>query len=132
VLHERSTGCPSNLEHRLRPGECATAAAGEIVEIVESESQIRELVARIEAYRKQRDGEHPAPDRVRAADLAPVDGFRCHPDGSISYLRRPIVEVELSPEFSQLEPDYEAPVELIHIAADGTITNRAIGNLRMV
>ncbi|HYN46052.1 MAG TPA: histidine kinase dimerization/phospho-acceptor domain-containing protein, partial [Allosphingosinicella sp.] len=53
--------------------EGAIAAAGEIVE---SESQIRELVARIEAYRKQRDGAHPAPERVRAADLAPVEGFR--------------------------------------------------------
>ena len=60
------------------------------------------------------------------------DAFRCHPDGSISYLRRPVVQVETSPGFTQPEPDYEAQVELIHIAADGTITNRAIGNLRMV
>lgn len=60
------------------------------------------------------------------------DAFRCHPDGSISYLRRPVVQVESSPDFTQPEPDYEAPVELIHIAADGTITNRAMGNLRMV
>ena len=60
------------------------------------------------------------------------DSFRCHPDGSISYLRRPVIQVESSPDFTQPEPDYEAPVELIHIAIDGTITSRAIGNLRMV
>ncbi len=60
------------------------------------------------------------------------DGFRCHPDGSISYLRRPVVEVELSPDFSQLEPDYEALVELVHIAPDGTTSVTASGDLRMV
>ena len=60
------------------------------------------------------------------------DSFRCHPDGSISYLRRPVVNVELSPDFSQLEPDYEAPVELIHIARDGTTSVTASGDLRMV
>ena len=59
------------------------------------------------------------------------DAFRCHPDGSISYLRRAVVLVESSPDFTQPEPAY-GPVELIHIAIDGTITNRAIGNLRMV
>lgn len=60
------------------------------------------------------------------------DGLRCHPDGSISYLRRPVIEVELSPNFTQLEPDYEAPVELIHIAPDGTTSISASGDLRMV
>lgn len=60
------------------------------------------------------------------------DGFRCHPDGSISYLRRPVVEVPLSPDFSQLEPDYEAPVELVHIAPDGTTTVNASGDLSIV
>ena len=60
------------------------------------------------------------------------DSFRCHPDGSISYLRRPVIQVESSPDFTQPEPDYEAPVELVHIAIDGTITSLAIGNLRMV
>jgi hypothetical protein len=60
------------------------------------------------------------------------DSFRCHPDGSISYLRRPVVEVEWSPEFSQLEPDYEAPVDLVHIAPDGTTSVVASGDLRMV
>ncbi len=60
------------------------------------------------------------------------DGFRCHPDGSISYLRRPVVEVQLSPDFSQLEPDYQAPVELVHIAPDGTTSVTASGDLRMV
>jgi hypothetical protein len=60
------------------------------------------------------------------------DAFRCHPDGSISYLRRRVVEVQLSPGFSQLEPDYEAPVELVHIAPDGTTTVIDSGDLRMV
>jgi WD40 repeat protein len=60
------------------------------------------------------------------------DGLRCHPDGSISYLRRPVIEVGLSPDFTQLEPDYDAPVELIHIAPDGTTSTRASGDLRMV
>jgi len=60
------------------------------------------------------------------------DEFRCHPDGSISYLRRPVIEVQLSPDFTQNEPDYAAPVELIHIATDGTVSTRAAGNLRMV
>lgn len=59
------------------------------------------------------------------------DGFRCHPDGSVSYLRRPVVEVELSPGFSQLEPA-EGPVELVRIAPDGTTTTTASGNLRMI
>jgi hypothetical protein len=60
------------------------------------------------------------------------DGFRCHRDGSISYLRRPVVEVQLSPGFSQLEPDHEAPVELVHIAPDGTTSVIASGDLRVV
>ncbi len=60
------------------------------------------------------------------------DGFRCHPDGSVSYLRRPVVDVELSPDFSQLEPDYDATVELVHITPDGTISVLASGHLRMV
>lgn len=60
------------------------------------------------------------------------DGFRCHSDGSVSYLRRPVVVVELSPGFSQLEPDHEAPVELVHIAPDGTTSIIASGDLRMV
>jgi hypothetical protein len=60
------------------------------------------------------------------------DGFRCHSDGSISYLRRPVVEVELSPDFTQLEPDYEAPVDLVHIAPDGTTSIGDSGALQMV
>ena len=60
------------------------------------------------------------------------DGLRCHPDGSISYLRRPVVEVQLSPDFSQLEPDYEAPVDLVHISAEGTSTVVTSGDLRIV
>jgi len=40
---------------------------------VQSESQIRELVARIEAYRKLRDHERPALDPVHAE---PAEGFR--------------------------------------------------------
>jgi hypothetical protein len=53
--------------------EGATEAAGEAVR---SESQIRELVARIEAYRKHKDSEHPAPARARPAEAAPADDFR--------------------------------------------------------
>ena len=60
------------------------------------------------------------------------DSFRCHPDGSISYLRRPVVEVQLPPDSSQLEPDYEAPVDLVHIAPDGTTSVIDSGFLRMV
>jgi hypothetical protein len=55
--------------------EGATAQAGEAVR---SESQIRELVARIEAYRKQKDSEQPgpAPAWAPAGAAAPADGFR--------------------------------------------------------
>lgn len=60
------------------------------------------------------------------------DGLSCHPDGSVSYLRRPVVEVQVSPDFTQLEPDYEAPVELVHISADGTSAAIASGDLRIV
>ncbi len=60
------------------------------------------------------------------------DAFHCHADGSISYLRRPVVEVERSAEFAQLQPDFEAPAELVHIATDGTISSRAVGDLRIV
>lgn len=60
------------------------------------------------------------------------DAFRCHPDGSISYLRRPVIEVERASGFTQLEPDYEAPVELVHIAPDGTTSGGASGDVRMV
>jgi hypothetical protein len=60
------------------------------------------------------------------------DAIRCHADGSVSYLRRPVHDVEPSPGFVQLEPDDEAPVELIHIATDGTVSTRASGDLRMV
>ena len=60
------------------------------------------------------------------------DDFRCHPDGSISYLRRPVVDVQLSPDLSQLEPDDDAPVDLVHVAPDGTTSVIATGDLRMV
>lgn len=60
------------------------------------------------------------------------DAFRCHADGSISYLRHPVIDVELSTGFTQLEPDPNAPVELIHIATDGTTSTLAIGDLRML
>jgi|GEM_PF-3053013 len=60
------------------------------------------------------------------------DSLRCHPDGSVTYLRRPIVQVTHSSDFSQLEPDYDAPVDLVHIAADGTSTFITSGQLRMV
>jgi len=60
------------------------------------------------------------------------DGFRCHLDGSISYVRRPVVEVQVTPDFTQLEPDFDAPVELVHIATDGTTSSRVVGDLSMV
>ena len=60
------------------------------------------------------------------------DAFRCHSDGSISYVRRPLVEVQLSPNFSQLEPDYAAPGELLHVAPDGTTLVTASGDVHMV
>jgi len=52
--------------------DAADAAEGAEAEAVESESQIRELVARIEAYRRQRESEPP---RVPAAP-AQADTFR--------------------------------------------------------
>ena len=60
------------------------------------------------------------------------DGFSCHPGGSISYLRRPVIEVQLTPDFSQPQPDYEAPVDLVHITPDGTTSVIDSGDLRMV
>ena len=60
------------------------------------------------------------------------DSFRCHPDGSISYLRRPVVQAQVSPDFSQPEPDDDAPVDLVHVAPDGTISVIDSGDLRMV
>jgi len=54
--------------------EPAAAAAPE-AQTEHSESQIRELVARIEAYRKQRDGEHSAPESARA-EPGQAAGFR--------------------------------------------------------
>ncbi len=53
-------------------------AGAPAAETGESESQIRELVARIEAYRKQRDSEPPAaePAPMPALDARPADGFR--------------------------------------------------------
>ena len=59
------------------------------------------------------------------------EGFHCHPDGSITYIRRPVTEVELSPGFSQLEPDYDAPADLVHITPDGTTSTLATGNIRI-
>ena len=51
-------------------------SAAPAAETGESDSQIRELVARIEAYRKQRDSEHPAPMPVPALDSGPAESFR--------------------------------------------------------
>ena len=53
-------------------------AGAPAAETGESKSQIRELVARIEAYRKQRDSEPPAaePAPMPALDARPADGFR--------------------------------------------------------
>ncbi|WP_420453374.1 hypothetical protein [Ilumatobacter sp.] len=60
------------------------------------------------------------------------DGLRCHPDGSVSYLRRPVVEVGQSEDVTQSEPDRSAPVDLVRIAPDGTTTVTASGDLRLV
>jgi hypothetical protein len=60
------------------------------------------------------------------------ESLRCHADGSVTYVRRGIVEVEHAPGFSQPEPDYDTPVELVHLAPDGTATIRDSGDLRMV
>ena len=58
--------------------------------------------------------------------------IRCHPDGSITYLRRPVVDVDHGGGFTQPEPDYDAPVDLIRIQPDGITTTIASGRLRMV
>ncbi|MEZ5295289.1 MAG: hypothetical protein R2697_03145 [Ilumatobacteraceae bacterium] len=60
------------------------------------------------------------------------DSFRCHPDGSISYLRRPVIDVQLTPDFLQPEPDYDAPVDLVHVAPDGTTSVIESGDLRIL
>ncbi|HKR25782.1 MAG TPA: HAMP domain-containing sensor histidine kinase, partial [Allosphingosinicella sp.] len=52
------------------------AGAPAAAETGENDSQIRELVARIEAYRKQRDGEQPAPVPVTTLDAGPAESFR--------------------------------------------------------
>ena len=54
----------------------AAAEIGEAAEAAESESQIRELVARIEAFRKLKDSEQPRPEAKPAAEPGPVEGFR--------------------------------------------------------
>lgn len=60
------------------------------------------------------------------------DSFSCQPDGSVTYLRRPVIDVDYSDGFSQPEPDYDAPVDLIHLTPDGTATTIISGRLRMV
>ena len=58
------------------------------------------------------------------------DALVCHPDGSVSYLRRPVTERELSPGVGQLEPDADASVELVHLDTNGS-TIIAEGDLRI-
>ena len=58
------------------------------------------------------------------------DGLRCHADGSVTFVRRGMVDIEHAPGFSQPEPDYDTPVELVHLAPDGTATIRDSGDLR--
>ena len=60
------------------------------------------------------------------------DALGCHPDGSITYLQRPVVEVDLGGGLSQPEPDHDAPVDLVHIEPDGTSTTITSGGLRMI
>ena len=65
--------------------EGSAAAAGETAE---SESQIRELVARIEAYRKQKQSEAPAPEPRPLAEAGPAESFRWEtgPDGILVWV----------------------------------------------
>jgi len=65
-------------------------------------------------------------------DLFGDRAIRCHTDGSVTYLRRPIIIVDRGGGFSQPEPDYTAPVDLIRVAPDGTATTITSGRLRMV
>jgi hypothetical protein len=60
------------------------------------------------------------------------DSLRCHPDGSVTYLRRPVADVDLGDGFIQPEPVYDAPVDLVRIAPDGSATTLTSGPLRMV
>lgn len=59
------------------------------------------------------------------------DAIRCHPDGSITFLQRPIIQVDHGGGFSQPEPNYDAPVDLIHFKPDGTSTAITSGQLRL-
>ncbi len=68
----------------------------------------------------------------RGTDLFGSFDVRCHADGSVSYLRRPVEIVEVSPDLSQLEPVLDAPVELVRVAPDGTETVMDSGLLRFV
>ena len=73
VRHALAAFGPADLVLEGTPGEAAPAAVGAKAERVEPESQIRELVERIEAYRKQKEE-----DRHRAPPIAveTVEGFR--------------------------------------------------------
>lgn len=64
-------------------------------------------------------------------DLFGENRLACHPDGSVNFVRRPVTEVEIAPDFTQLEPVYDDPVELAHVDPTGTITVQATGDLRL-
>jgi hypothetical protein len=55
----------------------------------------------------------------------------CLGDGALSFVRRPVVEVEFGAGFSQLEPDDDEPGELVRVDSEGTVTVMATGDLRL-
>ena len=60
------------------------------------------------------------------------DAFHCHADGSVSVVRRPLVDVQLSPGVSQIQPDNEAASELLRITPDETTSILTDDDLRIV
>lgn len=58
--------------------------------------------------------------------------IRCHPDGSVTYLRRPVVDVDLGGGSTQPQPNYDAPVDVVRLQLDGTASTIASDRLRMV
>lgn len=64
-------------------------------------------------------------------DLFGDNTIRCHADGSVTYLRRPVIDIDLGGGVTQPEPDDGAPVDLVRIAPDGTATTITSGRFRM-
>ncbi|MEP1123628.1 MAG: hypothetical protein ABJH68_07040 [Ilumatobacter sp.] len=56
----------------------------------------------------------------------------CQRDGSVNFVRRPVREVEIFPDFTQLEPVDDVPVELVLVDPSGTISVQATGDLRLL